>query len=471
MSNIFNTILSYIPNISPEYYSIALIRLIPIPLSITVNWIKNRTARLAWTLIISVIIQYICFGAYILHGVASIIICYILIKTLPFPLAHYVNFVVQFLYLFYGHIWRMVTSYGVYSTDWTVLQMLLVVRLSQVSWYRSLAFRDVNTVKPRHRQCILYEDPHILDIFGYCYLISGILIGPDYDFNTFLKWLDLSLFPNNVPPKLYKKKAYWKRIIQLVIVYFCGVQNPLNTEYTATEEFGMKPWYYKIPYSMICFYTGISKYVFMFIAEEVSCMGCGITYYVDENGKEKCLKWRNIRIMPILTARGLRSFTRNWNMSTVEWITSVVNDMIPLHYPEMIRHMLTYTCSVLWHGFYPGYLLFFLAGGFPYELLSRGFLKKINTYMDKRNPLYYVLVFLGWLFSLIIMSFPYLAFNLMDATLIFKAWKNLYFYYYIILALMWILGKIIPGLPKDYWDKKYPQKQVEEKDAEKKKSE
>ena len=91
--------------------------------------------------------------------------------------------------------------------------------------------------------------------------------------------------------------------------------------------------------------------------------------------------------------------------------------------------------------------------------------------MDKRNPLYYPLVGICWVLSLIIMSFPYLGFNLMDHRLIFKAWKNLGYYYYYVLLAMFVLGFILPAFPKDYWDKKEQAKKEKQEKEEKEKKE
>ena len=46
----------------------------------------------------------------------------------------------------------------------------------------------------------------------------------------------------------------------------------------------------------------------------------------------------------------------------------------------------------------------------------------------------------------------------MSLELIMKCWSNFHFYMYWCMLGMFVLGYIIPPLPKDYWDKKSIQK-------------
>ena len=59
-----------------------------------------------------------------------------------------------------------------------------------------------------------------------------------------------------------------------------------------------------------------------------------------------------------------------------------------------------------------------------------------------------------YILSRVMMAFAYLSFNLMSFTYTIQAWRNLYFYYYVILIGAFILGFILKPLPKDYWEKK-----------------
>ncbi|BFU18111.1 MBOAT family protein [Entamoeba histolytica HM-1:IMSS-B] len=443
-----------IPVISPHYYTVALLFLAPIPFGLISKFIKNRTARVWYIIIISFICQWVCFQEYMLHGTFAILMTYIFMKIIPFPQAHYINLIFQFAYVLYGHAWRMYNYYLVYSTDWTIIQMLLVVRLTQISWYKNLSYQPIESIKPRHRNYILKDDISLFDLFAYCYHLPGMLIGPNVDYPTFLKFLDLSMFPNKQIPKTVNTKAFYTRLIELFIIYMFGVTDPLDFKYMITPEFMEHSFFYRWGYLMVAHYTNMSKYLFMFVAGELACVGCGISYYINEKGEEKFCKYRNIRMMKILTARGLRMFASNWNLGIVQWITSVVNDIVPRSWPELARHALTYIVNAFWHGFYPGYLLFFFCCGIPYEFCSKGFLKIINTYINKKSKLYYVYQVLGFFFSLILMQFCHMAFNLMAFEYVWKCWSNFHFYFYVILAGMYVLQFIIPPLPADYWDDK-----------------
>ncbi|KAL7718570.1 Mboat family protein [Entamoeba marina] len=449
---VFN-LMDYLPNVSSHYFTVVLLFLSPIPVGLISTYITNKTVRLWFTILTSFIFQWMCFQEYVLHSVASIIISWIFINYLPYPQAHYITLLFNFSYLLYGHAWRMYNYYLVYSTDWTILQMMLLVRLTSVSWYRSLSYRPKHEIRPKHQQYILYDHISITELFAYCWHLPGMLIGPNIPYTTFLEFLDLSMFPNKTIPNTIKQKDFYIRLIELIFIFLCGVTDPLDVRYMTTTEFFNQSLGYRIGYYLLAHYTNMSKYLFMFVVGEMACVGCGISYYTDEKGEQKFCKFRNIRLTKILTARGLRMFSANWNLGTVDWITSVINDIVPTHWPELARHGTTYIINAFWHGFYPGYLLFFFCCGIPYEFCSRGFLKIINTYINKSSKLYYLWQIAGFISSLALMMFAALSFHLMSFELSLKSWGNWYYYYFIMLGLMYILHFIIPPLPADYWQK------------------
>ncbi|ELP83825.1 membrane-bound O-acyltransferase domain containing protein, putative [Entamoeba invadens IP1] len=462
------TLWNNIPTITPHYFTVALLFIAPVPLSLVSRHITNRTARVWFIILTSVISQWICFQEYMLHGTLSILITYILMKTVKYPYAHYLNLIIQFIYVLYGHAWRMYNFYLIYSTDWTILQMMLIVRLSCITWDRSLSFRPENEVKPRHKHLVMKEDPSLTDLFAYCYHLPGMLIGPNVDFNTFYKYLDLSMFPNKQIPVTITTKAFITRLIELFVIYCCGVTSPVEFTYVMTDDFVQQTFLYRLGYLLVAHYTNMSKYLFMFVAGELACVGCGISYYVTEKGQEKFAKFRNIRITKILTARGLKMFASNWNLGIVDWVTSVVNDIVPDSWGWLARHALTYIMNAFWHGLYPGYLLFFFCCGIPYEFCSRRFLRIINTYINKKSKLYWVWQVVGMFLSLMLMIFCHIAFNLMAFSYVWKAWTNLYFYFYVMLAAMYVLQFVIPPLPASYWDDKGSQQRNLKESATKK---
>ena len=75
----------------------------------------------------------------------------------------------------------------------------------------------------------------------------------------------------------------------------------------------------------------------------------------DADGNPK--GWNGVSNMDILgfeLAPNIRDLSRSWNKGTQVWLERYV-------YSRWGNSLLaTYSCSAIWHGFYPGYYIFFL---------------------------------------------------------------------------------------------------------------
>ena len=450
-----------IKSVPQVYRTAAILFFLPIPVGILERYITNRTVRVWFMVVFSLICQLICFDWHVLHTIVTIFCSWVFINYLPYPYAHYINLAFNMIYVFYGHAWRMYYYYLVYSTDWTVLQMFLVCRTTMVSFYRNLSFRDINDVRPKLRPQVITEHVDFLDFYAYCWHLPGMLIGPYVPYKEFLKYLDLSMFPNKKVPNTIVQPDFYIRLIEMIIIFQLGVTDPYDFRYMFTDEFMDKSFLWKCGYFLLCHYSNMMKYLFMFIAAEVSCVGCGICYVKDEDGTEHYCYYRTIRLWQIMTARGLRMFAGNWNLGVVEWVVCVINDIVPSNWPRIARNATTYTINAFWHGFYPGYLLFFFCCGVPYELCSKDFLRIINTYINPKSKLYYVWQVLGFICSLVLMMFCHFPFNLLTLSDTFRAWGIWYYYFYIALAAMYLLHFVIPPCPPEYWEDKKPKEEKE----------
>ena len=93
--------------------------------------------------------------------------------------------------------------------------------------------------------------------------------------------------------------------------------------------------------------------------------------------------WDGISQVDVLgfqTATNMQSMTRAWNQRVQWWLEHYVYRRAPRSFG--INTFLTYFVSAFWHGFYPGYFLFFLSVPIFTELD-----KKLRTVF---NPLFYV---------------------------------------------------------------------------------
>merc|ERR1739848_206808 len=91
----------------------------------------------------------------------------------------------------------------------------------------------------------------------------------------------------------------------------------------------------------------------------------------DENGK-KLARWDRVtNCYPINCelAENVRSVASNWNICVANWLKLYVYSRVA-NFGPLMATIFTYTMSAFWHGFYPGYYVFFLYAGI-FTMLGR----------------------------------------------------------------------------------------------------
>jgi len=219
----------------------------------------------------------------------------------------------------------------------------------------------------------LSELPSLLEFLGYTFCFSSLLAGPAYEFATYRHVCDGSLLykPDGTPRGKIPSNV-WPTLRPLSVSLLCmglfvvlGGMFPLldpadpqkNTPPFITAEMLAKPWPVRYGYMWISLFAVRQKYYFAWKNAE----GASNLWYAgfegfDDKGEPK--GWdlsNNVNILGFETAPNLQTLSKEWNKKTSQWLTRYV-------YIRTNGSLLAvYSLSAFWHGFYPGYYLFFLS--------------------------------------------------------------------------------------------------------------
>ncbi len=127
--------------------------------------------------------------------------------------------------------------------------------------------------------------------------------------------------------------------------------------------------WYRIAY--VSFFNGFVrfKYYFAWYLCEAGCVayGLGLTSYDNKTGKGTWDGMTNSRALLVETASSTQQLTDNWNIRTSEWLKHNVyfRARRPAFLSKVVSertfaNIMTKFTSAFWHGFYPGYYIFFL---------------------------------------------------------------------------------------------------------------
>ena len=118
------------------------------------------------------------------------------------------------------------------------------------------------------------------------------------------------------------------------------------------------------------FWLRVSTYIVGFCFMDMGPLASGLAYNgIDEQTKElKFNKVTNVNIKGLILTDKVKNFLASWNISVHEWLKNYVfmrklpTDPKKRGQGIPLASLLTFSVSAIWHGFYPGFLLFFFGG-------------------------------------------------------------------------------------------------------------
>ena len=277
----------------------------------------------------------------------------------------------------------------------------------------------------------------MIEYLGYTFCFSNILFGPAYEFTTYRNAVNGSLLyapddkpkgaiPSNVWPTLRPLLLAVFNVLVMVVLGsrfpILDPDNPSGTPILLQPAFLAKPWVERFLYLWLALVLDVrQKYYFIWHVSE----GANNVWYSGFEGftdKGEALGWENssnVNMWEFETAPSLSAMLKVWNKKSALWLNKYV-------YIRTNGNLLAvFTMSAFWHGFYPGYYMFFMSLPLVVECerLAR---KTISPYFSsKKWSAYGVASILSTIFirEYVVSPFVLLAFERS-----WTFWKSHYFY-------------------------------------------
>ncbi|KAF1788153.1 Membrane bound O-acyl transferase, MBOAT [Phytophthora cactorum] len=320
------------------------------PLAIVVRKLPSVTAKHWLHICAGVSIAQFVYGTGWLHSLLSSLVTYALVCVLPPKRAPFVVFLANMVFVAALHIHRMRVNYMGWSMDSTASQMLLLIKLTSFAFnYHDVRDGDsehTKRVKQSRKQLAIPQIPSLLEFLGFVYCFTTFLAGPAFEYKEYsdaihqTRFVDKNGVRRNVSPA---RAALSKLLLGLglmgLLVRF-GALADLNEILSDEKQPMLMKWGRLF---VALFLTRAKYYVAWKLAEERLCL--------------LALGWdgvSNVDILGFELGANVREISRAWNKGTQNWLERYV-------YTRTGNSLLaTYSVSALWHGFYPGYYLFFL---------------------------------------------------------------------------------------------------------------
>ena len=490
------------------------------PLGLIMSTLPYGKVKHAFAFLLGVFLLQFTLSEQWFHLFFSSSVAYLLLLVLPTSAARSVVPAFAMLYCVAGHLHGTYFHYMHWRLDFTGAQMVLTIKLYTLIWNISdgkrLAAkewekkgkempRDLQFMNNKCSELSLTSVPGPLEYFGYCLNFSNVLAGPAYEFKTYEEACSGVLLTRNNKNKLpppsrlvpFLVPFTWSIVCMAtkvlvsdqwfpimskeetslpVILRWCNHPNPVMRDLLinpaengvcATDattypvaQVALSLWLTRLAYQWVAMSFTRFKYYFAWKSAEAAnnLWYAGFQGYDEKTGKEK--GWENscnASIPEIEAGSSLQVCTNKWNQKTANWLMRYIYIRTNGSLNQLVT---TYGISAFWHGFYPGYYLFFLSMPLMQscERLGR---ERLSPLVVKSNSkvvqiVYHALCIFATIGGLSYNAIPFMT---LSAEWSFKAWRNNFFFGHVLQLLFYgVVSVALPPPPKkdkkDMKDKK-----------------
>jgi hypothetical protein len=399
-------------------------------------------------------------GVQWIHQLITSLVAYGLFCVLPRNQTTNIVPIFAMAYLVLGHLHRQYMNYLGYDLDFTGNQMVITQKLYMLAFNlydgEILAKGGTDRASEKCKEFAVPKLPSLMEFLGYTFCFSNVLAGPATEYVIYEQACTGSVMynkdgsprgkiPSNVWPSL---RPFLTCLANLVLFVVLGGIFPLldpkdpqrNTPAVLTEAFLAQNFLKRFLYLLAALFVVRQKYYFAWKCAEGACnvWYAGFEGFDDKGEPKGWELYNNNNIVAFETAPSIQVLSKEWNKKTSLWLTRYV-------YIRTGGSLLaTYGMSAFWHGFYPGYYLFFLF----VPLLT--FCERLGR--AKLNPIFGDSIIYDIACRIVtsaaaeygVSSFVLLAFNWSWAH-----WKSYYFMGHIAPVIFYIVLTMIPSKKKE----------------------
>jgi hypothetical protein len=431
------------------------------PLGIIMAQIPYGFARHLFSFMLGAFLLQFTLGVQWIHQLISSLVAYAMILVLPRKTLKMALPIFAMVYMTLGHLHRQYVNYLGWDLDFTGTQMVLTMKLYMIGYNlydgELLAKGIDSRAAKKCAPFALKEAPGLLQFLGYTFCFSNLLAGPATEYSVYLKAIDGSIFkmadgtsktPNNIWPTI---RPLLISIMNLGFFLVLSSNFPLldptdpqnSTPFILQSAFLERPFLLRFFHAWMGLLAVRQKYYFGWKNAE----GAQNIWYAGFDGwDEKGVSngWEtssNVDIIGFELAPDVQQMSKNWNKKTSFWLTRYV-------YIRTGGNLLAvYALSAFWHGFYPGYYIFFLAVPLP-TFCDRIAKKKISPYFPSTSR-FSPYSMMGTLATTVTINYLILPFVLLAGSWSLDAYKSFYYFGHVGCVLFYLVVSSLPTPKSD----------------------
>uniref|UniRef100_A0A7S4G606 Lysophospholipid acyltransferase 5 n=1 Tax=Eutreptiella gymnastica TaxID=73025 RepID=A0A7S4G606_9EUGL len=314
------------------------------------------------------------------HTMITTLITLAMLKFLPRKYSLPVGWVFNVGYLLVGYYFN--SRPDGYHVTWTTPQCVLTLRLIGMCFDVSdggLAEDKMDKdAKIRH----LKEVPSVLEMLSFAYHFGGVLVGPQYPFAIYDRFVKGTLMPSPRPSSgLATLKCFVFGVMYLGVSQAFNVFYPMDLIYSV-EYMNSRPYLLRLLDVLICARGFMYKYLGVWKLGEAPNILTGLSYNgMDKEGNAVWDGVRNIDLAGYEFATRLQDIITNFNINTNAWMKIYVMKRLRFLGNKELSQLGALLFLALWHGMYFGYFAAFIME-FLDMMIERELSKWTKPYTD-----------------------------------------------------------------------------------------
>ncbi|PHT57945.1 Lysophospholipid acyltransferase 2 [Capsicum baccatum] len=420
-----------------------------IPVSFLHRFVPTAVGRHLYAAVTGAVLSYLSFGfssnlhffGPMLLGYSSMVLCR--------RYCGIITYIAAFGYLIGCHVYYMSgDAWKEGGIDATGALMVITLKIisSTINYQDGLLKEeDLREAQKKNR---LLELPSLLEYVGFCLCCGSHFAGPVFEMKDYLEWTERKGLwkpseKGNPSPFGSTLRALLQAAICMGLYLYLVPHFPLSrfTE-PVYHEWGF---FKRLGYQYMAGFTARWKYYFIWSISEAAIIisGLGFSGWTDSSPpKPRWDRAKNVDVLGVELAKSSVQLPAVWNIQVSTWLRHYVYERLIQkgRKPGFFQLLATQTVSAVWHGLYPGYIIFFVQSA----LMIAGSRVLYRWQQAAKGSMFEkILVAMNFAYTLLVLNYSAVGFMVLSLHETLTAYGSVYYVGTIIPIALILLSKVI----------------------------
>ncbi|KAM1034655.1 hypothetical protein EV2_039116 [Malus domestica] len=390
-----------------------------IPVSFIWRLVPSPPAKHLYAFASGALLSYLSFGfSSNLHFLVPMLLGY---ASMVFARNHcgIITFILGFGYLIGCHVFYMSgDAWKEGGIDATGALMVLTLKVISCAINYNDGVLKEEGLRESQKKNRLIKLPSLIEYFGYCLGCGSHFAGPVYEMKDYLDWTEgkgiWSRSEKGPSPSPYGAtiRALLQAAFCMALYVYLVPQFPLSrfTE-PIYQEWGF---WKRLSYQYMSGFTARWKYYFIWSISEASIIlsGLGFSGWTESSPpKPGWDRAKNVDIIGVEFAKSSVQLPLVWNIQVSTWLRHYVYERLvkPGKKAGFFQLLATQTVSAVWHGLYPGYIIFFVQSALMIAG-SRAIYRWQQDVPPTMDVVKKILVFINFAYTVLVLNYSCVGF-------------------------------------------------------------